>query len=73
MLTTGVNKCRDLEMKNEKAACEHVECFSLWGTICFVLVGNGKLTALLVKCMMISGVLRLPFGAARECIMLESK
>lgn len=33
-------------MKNEKPACGHVECFSVSSTICFTLIGYGKVTAL---------------------------
>lgn len=46
-------------MKNEKPARGHVECFSLSSATCSGFVGNGKLAALLVKCMTVSCVLRL--------------
>lgn len=53
-------------MKNERPARDHVECFSLLTTTCFILVGNSKLTVLLVKCMTISSILRLTLQVLRK-------
>lgn len=47
VLTTGINKCREREMKNEKNIWSHRVFFPF--QYCFILFGSGKLTALFIK------------------------